>query len=66
MKANPPKRKVFNDAIDLLTAEVPGNGVQMIMKMRCFHSMTIRSNYIRESGWMTWWRVSESMVFLHR
>ena len=30
MKANPPKRKVFNDAIDLLTAEVPGNGVQMI------------------------------------
>ncbi len=30
MKANPPKRKVFNDAIDLLTAEAPGNGVQMI------------------------------------
>ena len=30
MKANPPKRKVFNDAIDLLTADVPGSGVQMI------------------------------------
>ena len=30
MKANPPKRKVFNDAVDLLTVDVPGNGVQMI------------------------------------
>ncbi|WP_373207014.1 ParB N-terminal domain-containing protein [Coprococcus phoceensis] len=30
MKANAPKRKVFNDAIDLITADVPGNGIQMI------------------------------------
>jgi ParB family chromosome partitioning protein len=30
MKANAPKRKVFNDAVDLLTAGAPEAGVQMI------------------------------------
>lgn len=30
MKANQPKRKVFNDAIDLLTGDAPESGVQMI------------------------------------
>ena len=30
MKANQPKRKVFNDAVDLLTGDAPENGVQMI------------------------------------
>ena len=30
MKANQPKRKVFNDAVDLLTGEAPESGVQMI------------------------------------
>ncbi len=30
MKANQPKRKVFNGAVDLLTGEAPENGVKMI------------------------------------
>ena len=30
MKANQPKRKVFNDAIDLLTGTEPEGGVQML------------------------------------
>ena len=30
MKTNQPKRKVFNDAVDLLTADAPERGIQMI------------------------------------
>ncbi len=30
MKANQPKRKLFNDAVDLLTGDAPESGVQMI------------------------------------
>ena len=30
MKANQPKRKVFSDAIDLLTVDTSINGVQML------------------------------------
>ena len=30
MKANQPKRKVFNDAVDLLTGGEPEGGVQML------------------------------------
>jgi len=39
MKANQPKRKVFNDAIDLLTGEAPESGVTMIPvdKVEPFH-----------------------------
>lgn len=39
MKANQPKRKVFNDAIDLLTGDAPESGVQMIAvdKIEPFH-----------------------------
>ena len=39
MKANQPKRKVFNDAIDLLTDDAPESGVQMIAvdKIEPFH-----------------------------
>ena len=39
MKANQPKRKVFNDAIDLLTSDAPEGGVQMIAvdKIEPFH-----------------------------
>ena len=39
MKANQPKRKVFNDAIDLLTGDAPESGVQMISvdKIEPFH-----------------------------
>lgn len=39
MKANQPKRKVFNDAVDLLTADAPESGVQMIAvdKIKPFH-----------------------------
>lgn len=36
MKANAPKRKVFNDAVDLLTGGEPaaaGKGVQMIERL---------------------------------
>ncbi|MBP3802427.1 MAG: ParB/RepB/Spo0J family partition protein [Oribacterium sp.] len=39
MKANQPKRKVFNDAIDLLTGDAPESGVTMIPvdKVEPFH-----------------------------
>ena len=39
MKANQPKRKVFNDAVDLLTADAPESGVQMVAvdKIEPFH-----------------------------
>lgn len=39
MKANQPKRKVFNDAVDLLTGETPESGVQMIQvdQIKPFH-----------------------------
>lgn len=39
MKANQPKRKVFNDAVDLLTGDAPEGGVQMIAvdKIEPFH-----------------------------
>lgn len=39
MKTNQPKRKVFNDAVDLLTADAPASGVQMIAvdKIEPFH-----------------------------
>ena len=39
MKANQPKRKVFNDAVDLLTGEAPESGVQMIQvdQIKPFH-----------------------------
>lgn len=30
MKLNQPKRKMFNDAVDLLIGNVPDNGIQMI------------------------------------
>ena len=30
MKANQPKRKLFNDAVDLLTGDAPDSGIQMI------------------------------------
>ena len=30
MKANQPKRKLFNDAVDLLTGDAPGSGTQML------------------------------------
>lgn len=39
MKANQPKRKVFNDAVDLLTGDAPESGVTMIAvdKIEPFH-----------------------------
>lgn len=30
MKANQPKRKLFNDAVDLLTGDAPDSGIQML------------------------------------
>lgn len=30
MKANQPKRKLFNDAVDLLTGDAPDSGIQVI------------------------------------
>ena len=47
MKANAPKRKVFNDAVDLLTGGEPvaaGNGVQMLPvdSIKPFHSHPFR------------------------
>ena len=41
MKANQPKRKLFNDAVDLLTGDAPDSGIHL--------------SYIRGSGWMIWW-----------
>lgn len=34
MKANQPKRKLFNDAVDLLTGDAPDSGIQMIRWIR--------------------------------
>ena len=39
MKANQPKRKLFNDAVDLLTGDAPDSGIQMISvdQIKPFH-----------------------------
>ena len=39
MKANQPKRKLFNDAVDLLTGDAPDSGIQMIPvdQLKSFH-----------------------------
>lgn len=44
MKANQPKRKVFNDAVDLLTGDAPEGGVQMIAvdRIEPFHPDPLR------------------------
>jgi hypothetical protein len=58
MKANAPKRKIF-DAVDMLTedpsARVQGEaekGVQMSL------TISIRSTCMKVSAWTIWWRVS--------
>ena len=44
MKANQPKRKLFNDAVDLLTGDAPDSGIQMILvdQIKPFHEHPFR------------------------
>ena len=66
MKANVPKRKIF-DAVDMMTADTAkaetGSGLQSLSvdKIKPFHD--IHSVCMKVSGWMTWWRVFGSMGF---
>lgn len=58
MKANSPKRKIF-DAVDMLTEESSAHepdGVQVLPLNKIMHSMTIRSSCMRVSDFRTWWR----------
>lgn len=69
MKANAPKRKVFNDAVDLLTGgetAAAGKGVQMLPVdgIRPFHNHPFR--LYEGSGWMTWWRACGSTAYWFR
>lgn len=67
MKANSPKRKVFQDALDLLTEDmavdkaVSENGILQIAidKITPFHDHPFR--LYEENAWMTWCRASGSM-----
>lgn len=65
MKANAPKRKIF-DAVDMMTADAAkaetGSGLQSLPVDKIKDSMTIPSAYMKVSDWMTWWRASGSMV----
>lgn len=67
MKANGTKRKIFNDAVDLLAGaeevSAPENGIRMlpIDSIRPFRSHPFR---LYEGGvWRTWWRALGSMAF---
>ena len=65
MKANAPKRKVFQDAVDLISPEnVADNGQAMISveKIVPFHNHPFR--LYEGKRLMIWWRASRSMVFL--
>lgn len=44
MKANQPKRKLFNDAVDLLTGDAPESGIQMLPvdQIKPFHEHPFR------------------------
>ena len=44
MKANQPKRKLFNDAVDLLTGDAPDSGIQMLPvdQIKPFHEHPFR------------------------
>lgn len=64
MKANAPKRKVFQDALDLL-AEDPVeekeelvNGIVLLPVDEIHPFMITHSGCIRENVWMIWYRVS--------
>lgn len=50
MKANQPKRKLFNDAVDLLTGDVPDSGIQMIPvdQIKPFHEHPFNVNFANE------------------
>lgn len=66
MKANAPKRKIFNDALDVLCGEdiaAPINGIEMlpIDSVHPFRKHPFR--LYEGGGWMIWWRVSGNMVF---
>ena len=66
MKANTPKRKVFADAMDLLTENAPAaeNDIQMIMvdAIRPFRNHPFR--LYEGDACRKWWTVSENMEFL--
>ena len=67
MKANAPKRKVFQDAVDLISPEnIADNGQVMISVEKIVPFIIIHSVCMRGNALMIWWRVSESMGFLFR
>ena len=68
MKANAPKRKVFQDALDLLAEDpvkntpVPVNGLFLFRLRKYIRFRIIRSGCMRENAWKIWYRASGSMV----
>ena len=68
MKANAPKRKVFQDALDLLAEDpvkdmpVPVNGIVSIPveEIHPFHDHPFR--LYEENAWKIWYRASRIMV----
>ena len=68
MKANAPKRKVFQDALDLLSEDpvkdtpVPVNGIVSIPVEEYILFRIIRSGCTRENAWKIWYRASGIMV----
>lgn len=66
MKANAPKRKIFDDAVDVLCGadiSASGTGIKMlpIDSIHPFRKHPFR--LYGGNGWMIWWTASESMVF---
>ena len=62
MKANAPKRKVFQDALDLL-AEDPVKDMPVLFLLRkSIRFMIIHSGCMRENAWKIWYRASRIMV----
>lgn len=68
MKANAPKRKVFQDALDLLAEDpvqdtsVAVNGIVSIPVEETIRFMIIHSGCMRETVWKIWYRASGRMV----
>ena len=67
MKANGAKRKIFNDAIDLLDQMEEAAAVSEMRSGCCRRRVSVRFMIIlfgcmKESGWKTWSRASGSMV----
>ena len=68
MKANAPKRKVFQNALDLLAEDSvkdtveTGVGLLLFLLMKYIRFVIIHFGCMRENVWKTWYRASGSMV----